>query len=56
MQELQAAMWRQQSQGTVAGADVAKIDAVARMSVRSQEARMPTLYEAMRRMNSSRYY
>jgi hypothetical protein len=56
MQELQAAMWRQQSQGTVAAADVAKIDAVARMSVRSQEARMPTLYEAMRRMNSSRYY
>jgi hypothetical protein len=56
MQELQAAMWRQQSQGTVAAADVAKVDAVARMSARSQEARMPTVYEAMRRMNSSRYY
>jgi hypothetical protein len=56
MQELQAAMWRQQSQGTVAAADVAKVDAVARMSARSQEVRMPTVYEAMRRMNSSRYY
>jgi hypothetical protein len=45
MQELQAAMWRQQAEGTVPAADVAKI-----------EARMPTLYEAMRRMNGSRYY
>jgi hypothetical protein len=56
MQELQAAMWRQQSQGTVPAAEAAKIDAVARMNLRSQEARMPTLYEAMRRMNNSRYY
>lgn len=56
MQELQAAMWRQQTQGNVAATEVAKIDALARMSVRSQEVRMPTLYEAMRRMNSSRYY
>jgi hypothetical protein len=56
MQELQAAVWRQQSEGTVPAAAVAKIDALARMSIRSQEARMPTLYEAMRRMNSSRYY
>jgi hypothetical protein len=56
MQELQAAVWRQQSEGTVAAAEVAKVDALARMSNRSQEVRMPTLYEAMRRMNSSRYY
>ena len=56
MQELQAAVWRQQSEGTVPAAAVAKVDALARMSTRSQEARMPTLYEAMRRMNSSRYY
>jgi high-affinity K+ transport system ATPase subunit B len=56
MQELQAAMWRQQEQGTVDAADVAKIDGLAHMSARSQEVRMPTLYEAMRRMNSSRYY
>lgn len=56
MQELQAAMWRQQSQGTVAAADVAKIDAVARTVVLSQDGRMPTLYQAMRRMNNSRYY
>jgi len=40
----------------VPAAAVAKVDALARMSTRSQEARMPTLYEAMRRMNSSRYY
>jgi hypothetical protein len=56
MQELQAAVWRQQSEGTATTAAVAKIDALARMSNRSKEARMPTLYEAMRRMNSSRYY
>lgn len=56
MQELQAAMWRQQSEGTVSATEAAKIDALARMNVRSQEVRMPTLYEAMRRMNSSRYY
>lgn len=56
MQELQAAVWRQQSEGTVSVSEVAKIDAVARMSSRSQEVRMPTLYEAMRRMNNSRYY
>ena len=49
-------MWRQQSEGTVPAAEAAKIDALARMSARSQEVRMPTLYEAMRRMNSSRYY
>jgi len=49
-------MWRQQSEGTVPAAEAAKIDALARMSTRSQEVRMPTLYEAMRRMNSSRYY
>lgn len=45
MHELQAAMWRQQAEGRVPAADVAKI-----------EARMPTLYEAMRRQNGSRYY
>ncbi len=56
MQELQAAVWRQQSEGTASVDAVAKIDALARMSNRSQEVRMPTLYEAMRRMNSSRYY
>jgi len=56
MQELQAAVWRQQSEGTVPAAEAAKIDALARMSHRSQEVRMPTLYEAMRRMNNSRYY
>jgi len=56
MQDLQAAMWRQQPEGTVPAAEAAKIDALARMSARSQEVRMPTLYEAMRRMNSSRYY
>lgn len=56
MQELQAAVWRQQSEGTATDAAVAKIDALAKMSSRSKEVRMPTLYEAMRRMNSSRYY
>ena len=56
MQELQAAMWRQQADGGVDAAVVAKIDAVARMAQRTEEARMPTLYEAMRRLNSSRYY
>ncbi|QNK70510.1 hypothetical protein [Variovorax sp. PAMC26660] len=56
MQELQAAVWRQQSEGTVSAAEVAKVDALARMSGRSQDVRMPTLYEAMRRMNNSRYY
>lgn len=56
MHELQAAMWRQQEQGTVSASDIAKIDALARTTARTQEARMPTLYEAMRRMNSSRYY
>ncbi|MBT2333307.1 hypothetical protein J7E49_05255 [Variovorax paradoxus] len=56
MQELQAATWRQQSEGTVPAAVAAKVDALARVAARSSEARMPTLYEAMRRMNSSRYY
>jgi len=56
MQELQAAVWRQQSEGTVPAAEAAKIDALARMSQRSQEVRMPTLYEAMHRTNNSRYY
>ena len=56
MQELQAAMWRQQSEGTVPAAEAAKIDALARTSARSQQVRMPTLYEAMRRTNNSRYY
>lgn len=56
MQELQAAVWRQQADGGVDAVVVAKIDAVARMAQRTEEARMPTLYEAMRRLNSSRYY
>ncbi|BEP64146.1 hypothetical protein GmRootV213_47000 [Variovorax sp. V213] len=56
MQELQAATWRQQSEGKVSTATAAKVDALARVAARSSEARMPTLYEAMRRMNSSRYY
>ena len=56
MQELQAAVWRQQSDDVVSVEAVAKVDALARMNRRSQEVRMPTLYEAMRRMNSSRYY
>ncbi|MDT4843351.1 hypothetical protein FQZ97_772810 [compost metagenome] len=56
MQELQAAVWRQQSDDVVSVEAVAKVDALARMNHRSQEVRMPTLYEAMRRMNSSRYY
>lgn len=56
MQELQAATWRQQSEGKVSVAVAAKVDAVARVAARSSETRMPTLYEAMRRMNSSRYY
>ncbi|QGW80203.1 hypothetical protein [Variovorax paradoxus] len=57
MQELQAAVWRQQSEGKASTAVVAKVDAVARKAARaSNDARMPTLYEAMRRMNSSRYY
>ena len=56
MQELQAATWREESLGKVPAATVAKVDALARMAERSQEARMPTIYEAMRRMNSSRYY
>jgi hypothetical protein len=56
MQELQAAVWRQQSEGTASIADAAKVDALARQAARASDARMPTLYEAMRRMNSSRYY
>ncbi len=56
MAELQAAVWRQQSEGTASVADAARIDALAGAAARTQAARMPTLYEAMRRMNSSRYY
>jgi len=56
MQELQAAVWRQQSEGTASIATVAKVDALARQAARANDVRMPTLYEAMRRMNSSRYY
>jgi len=56
MQELQAATWREESQGKIPAAAAAKVDALARMAERSNEARMPTIYEAMRRMNSSRYY
>ncbi|WP_012745311.1 hypothetical protein [Variovorax paradoxus] len=56
MQELQAATWREQSEGKVSVATAAKVDALTRVAARSSEARMPTLYEAMRRMNSSRYY
>ena len=56
MQELQAAVWRQQSEGTASIATVAKVDALARQAARANDARMPTLNEAMRRMNSSRYY
>jgi hypothetical protein len=56
MAELQAAVWRQQSEGSASVADAARIDALAGAAARTQAARMPTLYEAMRRMNSSRYY
>jgi type VI protein secretion system component VasK len=51
-----AAGWRQQSEGKASVAAAAKVDALARKADRAAEARMPTLYEAMRRMNSSRYY
>lgn len=57
MQELQAAVWRDQSEGKASTAAAAKVDALARKAARAKnDARMPTLYEAMRRMNSSRYY
>jgi hypothetical protein len=56
MQELQAATWRHESEGKVPAAAAAKVDALARMAESAREARMPTLYDAMRRMNSSRYY
>ena len=57
MNDLRAAMTRQQSQDElvvhVAPTRSVAVDAAAR---RSQEVRMPTVYEAMRRMNSARYY
>jgi len=54
MQELQAAMTRRNSDAEVAA--VAQPAAPAPTAKRLDEVQMPTLYEAMRRLNASRYY
>ncbi len=56
LQELQAAVTRHEVDGDVAPIATAKVEELARLKQRSEETRMPTLYEAMTRLNSSRYY
>ncbi len=55
MRDLMAAATRQEADD-VAAVATAPAPAQVLMAKRSKEAAMPTLYEAMRRMNSSRYY
>ncbi|RZI87507.1 MAG: hypothetical protein EOP78_19085 [Variovorax sp.] len=56
LQELQAAVTRQQNDVEAAPVATAKVEALELMKQRSEKVRMPTLYEAMTRLNSSRYY
>lgn len=54
MHELQAAIMRRNSDVEVQSSS--KPAALAQMVERSKQSEMPTLYEAMRRLNASRYY
>ncbi|MDM0055262.1 hypothetical protein [Variovorax fucosicus] len=54
MQELQAAISRRNSDAEVAAGT--QPAAPALKAKRSEEGQVPTLYEAMRRLNASRYY
>ncbi|AMM24642.1 hypothetical protein [Variovorax sp. PAMC 28711] len=56
LQELQAAVTRQQTDGISTPVATAKVEALTLMKQRSEQVRMPTLYEAMTRLNNSRYY
>ncbi len=56
MQELEAAVTRQQVDGVSAPLAAAKVEKSTQRQQRSKEVRMPTLYEAMTRLNSSRNY
>ncbi|RYF67421.1 MAG: hypothetical protein EOO22_19445 [Comamonadaceae bacterium] len=56
LQELQAAVTRHQTEGESTPVATAKVEALTLAKQRSEQVRMPTLYEAMTRLNSSRYY
>jgi hypothetical protein len=56
LQELQAAVTRHQVEGESTPVATARVEALVQAKQRSGQSRMPTLYEAMTRLNSSRYY
>lgn len=56
LQELQAAVTRHQAEGQAAPVAASQVKALALMKQRSEEVRMPTLYEAMTRLNGARHY
>lgn len=55
MRELQAALRHHNAVAEAATASAARPEALARMSGRSEQARMPTLYATLRRLNASRH-